>query len=76
MKIKMTINSQLSILNPNNKLSNKQNMNRIRDTEIIWSVISWEGKGENGGKGAGLRITNWQVQNRKGMFRTVQVMEQ
>ena len=34
--------------------------------EIIWRVISWRGKGENGGKVQELRSTNWQIQNRQG----------
>ena len=33
--------------------------------EIIWRIISWEGEGENGGKGTGIKH-NWQVQNRQG----------
>ena len=33
--------------------------------KIIWKV-SWEGDGENRGKGAGIKKHNWQVQNRQG----------
>ena len=34
--------------------------------DIIWKVISWEGKGGNGGKGAENWKREWQVQNRWG----------
>ena len=41
-------------------------MNGITEMQITQRVISWEGKGENGGKVQGLRSTTWQVQNRQG----------
>ena len=34
--------------------------------EIIWRVIIWERKGENGGKDTGTKKYNWQIQNRQG----------
>ena len=48
MNIEMAINSQLSTIQSQKQMkqASKQNRNRIIDMEIIWSVISWEGKGE------------------------------
>ena len=43
MDIKVAINSQLSTIESKKQTKqNKQNINRIIDTEIIWRVISWE----------------------------------
>ena len=49
MNIKIAINPRLSIIESKNKLS-KQSRNRTIDMEIIWRVISWEGKGREWGK--------------------------
>ena len=37
--------------------------------EITWRVISGEGNGENGGKGAGNKNHKRQVENRQGEFK-------
>ena len=62
MNIKMVINSQLSTIELKKNKANKQNRNRIIDTEITWRDISWEGgRGREslGEKDQGLRSTNW-----------------
>ena len=46
--------------------ANNQNRNRIIGMEIIWRSSSGRGKGENGGRGAGIKKHNWKVQNRMG----------
>ena len=57
----MAINSQLLATESKKqtKLSKHQNRNRIIDMEIIWRVMSWEGEGKNGGKGAGNKKHSW-----------------
>ena len=52
---KMTTNT---IIN-NYILKTYKNRNRIIDRKIIWRVIRWEGKEENGGKGTGNKKHNW-----------------
>ena len=42
-------------MNLKNKVRNKQDRNRVIDMKIIWNDISGVGKGENGGKGAGIK---------------------
>ena len=49
MNIKKATNSSLSTTESKNiTYANKQNRNRSIGMEIIWRVISWEGKGEKG----------------------------
>ena len=58
MNIKKATNSQLSTIESKNKQTNKankQNRNRIIDTEINGRIISWEGEGGNGEMVQGLR---------------------
>ena len=42
---------------------NKQNRNRLTDTENRLITARWEGFGRLGETGAGIRGTNWQLQN-------------
>ena len=51
-------NSQLSTTDPK-KQKQKRTKQRIAEMEIKWRVISWEGEGENGGKGTGNKKYNW-----------------
>ena len=45
------INSQLSTIESEKQTKqNKNNKNRTMDMDIIWRVISWEGKGGKWGK--------------------------
>ena len=51
MDIIMATNSQLSATEyKKTNQANNQNRNRIIAMEIIWRVISWEEKGEEGGE--------------------------
>ena len=50
MNIKMAKIHIHQQVNLKNKRANKQNRNRIIDTEIIWSVIIWEEEGGEWGK--------------------------
>ena len=49
---------QLNLKNKN-KQSKQPDRNRIIGMEIIWRVISWERKEENGGEDAGIKKHNW-----------------
>ena len=46
----MAINSKLSKTESKKNKASKQNRNRNIDTEVIWRVISWEGKGGEWGE--------------------------
>ena len=56
---KMAINSQPSTIESKKQTKQTNNRNRDIDMEIIWRVISWEGKVENGRKGAGIKKHKW-----------------
>ena len=67
MNISMAINSQLSTIE--SKKQTKQTTRTETESQIWRSyrgLSVWREKGEDGGKGAGIKKPNWQVQNRQG----------
>ena len=76
MNIKMAINSQLSIIEPKNQT---KQTSRTGTESQIWrsfGVLSaGRGKGENEGNGTEIKKHNWEEQNRQGVLRIVQEME-
>ena len=67
MNIKMAINSKLST---NESKKQTKQTSRTETESQLWRSFGGlsvgKGKGENRGKGAGIKSTNWQVQNRQG----------
>ena len=66
MNIKKATNLQLSTTE---SIINKQTTITGTETQVWKSfggLLAGRGKGENGGKGTGIRKHNWQVQNRQG----------
>ena len=67
MNIRMATNSQLATTE--SKKQTKQ-ASRTETESQIWKsfggLSAGKGKGENGGKGTGIKKKNWQVQNRQG----------
>ena len=65
MNSKMTTSSQLSMTEPKKQIQKQSKqttttgVDRITEMEITQRVISWEGKGANEGKGAGIKQHNW-----------------
>ena len=68
MNIKMATNSQLSTTESKKKQTKKTT--RTRTESQIWrsfeGLSDVRGKGENGGKGTGIKKHYWKVQNRQG----------
>ena len=59
MNIKRATNSQLSTTeSKKTNKANNQNSNRIIDLRSFGGLSAGKGKGDKGGKGAGLRSTN------------------
>ena len=67
MNIKMTINSQLSTIE--SKIQTKETSRTETESQIQRSfggLLVGRGKGDNGGKGAGIKKHNQQIQSRQG----------
>ena len=69
MNSKMTTNSQLSTTEPKKQKKTEPTTRRGTESQMWRShggLSAGRGKGENGGKVAGIKKHNWQAQNRQG----------
>ena len=69
MNSKMTTNSQLSTTEPEKQKLSKQleqEQNHRYIDRSFGGLSAGKGKGENRGKGTGIKKHNWQVQNKQG----------